>query len=100
PVTLKNDGLIDATVSLGGAPAGFSVSGLPVTLHPGDTTAASVKFAPTAAPPAGGNVTLNVASSAGNGTSSFAVTGTGVAAGTSVGTPYTAVPPTRILDTR
>jgi hypothetical protein len=45
-------------------------------------------------------VTLTVASSVGSGTSSFAVSGTGVPPGTPIGAPFSALPPTRILDTR
>ncbi len=45
-------------------------------------------------------MTLNVNSASGETSTSFTVTGTGVAEGTSIGAPYNAVTPTRILDTR
>ncbi len=100
PITIRNDGFVNANVSLGGAPAGVAVGGLPVALKPGATAQVPVTFTPASTGPGGGAVTLNVASSAGNGTSSFTVTGTGVPVGTSIGAPFKALPPTRILDTR
>ena len=102
PITIKNDGFVDATVSLGGAPAGFAVAGLPVTLQPGGTAVLNTTFSPTATGPAGGDVSLTVASSVGStaNANKFKVTGTGVPPGTPIGAPFTALPPTRILDTR
>jgi hypothetical protein len=100
PITIRNDGFVDATVSLGGAPAGFAVGGLPATLPPGATTVLPTTFTASGTGAAGGNVTLTVASSVGSGTSSFAVSGTGVPPGTPIGAPFSALPPTRILDTR
>jgi hypothetical protein len=100
PITIRNDGFIDATVSLGSAPAGFAVGGLPATLQPGATTVLPTTFTASTTGPGGGNVSLNVASSVGSGTSSFAVSGTGVPPGTPIGAPFSALPPTRILDTR
>jgi hypothetical protein len=41
-----------------------------------------------------------VASALGSGSTSFTVIGTGVPPGTSIGAPFTALPPTRLLDTR
>jgi hypothetical protein len=100
PITITNEGFVNATVSLVGAPPGFAVGGLPATLAPGAATALPTTFSPSTTGPGGGNVTLHVASAAGAGTSSFVVSGTGVPPGTSIGAPFSALPPTRILDTR
>jgi len=100
PITIRNDGFLDATVSPGEAPAGFTVQGLPVTLQPGATAVLNTTFTATAVKTTEGKVTLNVASSAGSGKSSFTVSGTGVPPGTPIGAPFSALPPTRILDTR
>jgi hypothetical protein len=100
PITIRNDGFVDATVSLGGAPAGIAVGGLPAALQPGATTVLPTTFTASTTGSGGGNVVLNVASPAGSGKSSFVVRGTGVPPGTPIGAPFSALPPTRILDTR
>ncbi len=100
PVEIRNDGFVDATVSLGNAPGGFSVAGLPTTLQPGGTAVIPTTFTASTTGAAGGNVRLNVTSSAGAGSSTFAVSATGVPPGTPIGAPFSALPPTRILDTR
>jgi hypothetical protein len=100
PITIRNDGFVDATVSLGNVPAGFAVAGLPVTLQPGATAVIPTTFTASTAALATGDVRLNVASSAGAGASLFAVSARGVPPGTSIGAPFSALPPTRILDTR
>ncbi len=100
PITIRNDGFVDATLSLGNAPGGFAVAGLPVTLPPGAATVLNTTFTPSTTGTSSGNVTLNIASLAGSGTSAFTVKGTGVPPGTSIGAPFSALAPTRILDTR
>ena len=100
PITIRNDGFVDANVSLGGAPAGFAVGGLPVTLRPGATAVLPTTFTASGTGTVQGKVTLNVGSVVGSATSQFAVLGTGVPPGTPIGAPFSALPPTRILDTR
>jgi hypothetical protein len=100
PITITNTGFVPATVSLGPTPAGFAVAGLPVTLPPGASAVLNTTFTPSTTGPAGGNVRLEVASALGSGASLIAVSGTGVPPGTSIGAPFSALPPTRILDTR
>ena len=100
PITITNTGFVPATVSLGSAPGGFAVGGLPATLQPGASAVLNTTFTASATGPAGGNVRLDIASTLGSGTSSLAVSGTGVPPGTAIGAPFAALPPTRILDTR
>ncbi|HKA04365.1 MAG TPA: hypothetical protein VKD67_08550, partial [Acidimicrobiales bacterium] len=101
PITIRNDGFVDATVSFGDAPPGFAVGQLPVTLQPGGTAVLPTTFTASGTGTVTGDVKLT-ASSVGFGsrTSSFTVSATGVPPGTPIGAPFSALPPTRILDTR
>src|SRR4029077_17703908 len=85
---------------LGSAPPGFAGGGLPVPLQPGASAVLNTTFTPSTTGKLDGTVGLSVASALGSGASSFAVSGTGVPPGTSIGAPFSALPPTRILDTR
>src|SRR2546427_566286 len=78
-VSFSNTGNVNLTVSLGGAPGpGLSISGLtfPLTLAPGQSSAFSVQFAPTATGSVSGSVSL--VSNAPNSPSTIALSGAGV----------------------
>src|SRR5947209_1371768 len=78
-VSFSNTGNVKLTVSLGGATGpGISISGLtfPLTLPPGQSSALSVQFAPTATGSVSGSVSL--VSNAANSPSTIALRGAGV----------------------
>jgi Abnormal spindle-like microcephaly-assoc'd, ASPM-SPD-2-Hydin len=80
--TLSNTGGLPVTITAATASGnGFSLSGLnlPLTLNAGQNTSFTVKFAPSAAGNASGNIT--VTSNASNSPLSIALSGTGVAPG-------------------
>ncbi len=86
--TLTNTGGSTLTISAASATGtGFSLSGLtlPVTLTAGQSTAFSVKFAPTTAGAASGSVTIT--SNGSNPSLSIPLSGTGVAPGALTATP-------------
>jgi len=84
-VTLLNSGGVDLVINqatLSGA--GFSMSNLalPLTLHAGTSTSATITFAPTGVANFSGSVTFTTASNQVNSTVVLSFTGAGVAAGT------------------
>jgi HYDIN/CFA65/VesB family protein/ASPM-SPD-2-Hydin domain-containing protein len=80
-VTLSNSGNLDLSITqatLSGA--GFTMSNLaslPLTLHAGDTTSATITFAPTGSGTFSGNVTFTTTSNEANGTVVLNLSGTG-----------------------
>ena len=81
PVTITNTGTANLTISqLGTTAAGVSVSGVttPLTIAAGQSSTFNVQYAPQAASATSGSVTI--ASNAPNSPASIAVSGTGVAA--------------------
>ena len=83
PETLTNNGGTSVTISAASASgSGFSYSGLtlPLTLTAGQSTSFTVKFAPTVAGAASGNLTIT--SNGSNPTLNIPLSGTGVAPGT------------------
>jgi ASPM-SPD-2-Hydin domain-containing protein/centrosomal CEP192-like protein/HYDIN/CFA65/VesB family protein len=83
PETLTNSGGSSLTISAASATgSGYSISGLtlPLTLTAGQSTSFTVKYAPTAAGAASGNVAIT--SNGGNPNLNIGLTGTGVTPGT------------------
>ena len=99
-VTLTNNSAVPVTLGAPSVSAGFSATNVPTTLASGASATAQVKFSPTAEGVANGTLSFSVTNADGSSTTSVALTGTGAVGAAGEGTPYTAVPPTRILDTR
>jgi Abnormal spindle-like microcephaly-assoc'd, ASPM-SPD-2-Hydin len=81
-VTLSNNGGSDLSVTqatLSGASFTLGNLALPITLHSGDTTSATLTFAPAGIGAFSGSVTFSTSSDGANGTAVLSLSGTGIA---------------------